>query len=152
MRPFHTSRGGRRGTVTLTVISFLLIFFVLALTFAFYSMAEADNAKVYRDSVNVGQNGAYDTGPPPDAEGLFNKALADIIYGPPDGLPGAFNVLRGHDLARLVYGYNSPDPTGATQPYNGYGLTPTDVRYPFLKNNPQIPAPGDPSGMNPSAR
>jgi hypothetical protein len=121
MRPFHTSRGGRRGTVTIIVISFLLIFFVLALTFAFYSMAEADNAKVYRDSVNLGQNGAFDTGPPPDAEGLFNKALGDIIYGPQDGLPGAFNVLRGHDLARLAYGYNPQDPRGATQAYNGLG-------------------------------
>src|SRR4051794_4749155 len=117
MRPFSTSRGGRRGTVTIIVVSFLLIFFILALTFAFYSMAEADNAKAYRDSVNVGQNGSFDAGPPPDAEGLFNKALSDILYGPPDGLPGAFNVLRGQDLARLEYGNNPQDPRGATVPY-----------------------------------
>src|SRR5205807_76413 len=141
MRPFSTSRGGRRGTVTIIVVSFLLVFFILALTFAFYSIAEADQAKVYKDSVNVGMNGSFDAGPPPDADGLFDKALGDIIFGPPDGVPGAFNVLRGHDLARLVYGWNPAwdpaDPkTWATQPYNGIGLTPTTTRYPFLLGIP----------------
>ena len=44
MRPFINSRGHRRGTVTVIVIAFLLIFFILAMTFAFYSIAEADQA------------------------------------------------------------------------------------------------------------
>src|SRR3954447_11458776 len=132
MRPFNTSRGHRRGTVTIIVISFLLIFLILALTFAFYSIAEADQAKVYRDGGNVGQAGVYDSGPAPDPEPLFNELMGGILYGPPDDLSGAFNVLRGHDLARLVYGWSPSDTRyltdpnyfnnsgyQANQPYNG---------------------------------
>ena len=102
MRPFSTSRGGRRGTVTVIVVAFLALFFVLALTFAFAALAEAENTKVFRDQASV----SIGFGSPPDPDPLFNQALNDVIYGPEEGLPGAFNVIRGHDLARLMFGYN----------------------------------------------
>jgi hypothetical protein len=142
MRPFNTSRGGRRGTITVIVVAFLVLFFIMALTFAFYSIAEADQAKVYRDTGNLGVGGAFDSGAPPDQEALFSSVLGDVIFGQPQGapppapplpdqgLPGAFNVLRGHDISRLIYGYDPNNPTGATQAYNGIGLVPPYVIYP----------------------
>lgn len=133
MRPFSTSRGGRRGNVTVIVVAFLGLFLVLGLTFVFYAIAEADQSKVYRDAANGGQTGVSPTthdGAPPEPESIFGKALGDIIYGPPEGLPGAFNSLRGHDLARLIYGYNPADPGGATQPFNGVGHVPAYTVHP----------------------
>ena len=44
MRPYSTSREGRRGTITVIVVAFLALLFVLALTFVFYSIGEADQA------------------------------------------------------------------------------------------------------------
>src|SRR5215213_4801020 len=107
MRPFNISRGGRRGTVTVIVVAFLALFLVLALTFAFYSIAESDQAKVYRDSADTG---VVVLGGAPDPTSIFNQLLGDIIYGPEDGVNGAFNSLRGHDLGRTIYGFNPADP------------------------------------------
>src|SRR5262245_45839182 len=132
MRPFSTSRGGRRGTVTVIVIAFLMIFLVMALTFAFYSMAEADQAKAYRDGGNVDWGGNFDTGAPPDAESLFNSVLGDVIFGPPEGYSGAFNAFRGHDLGRTAFGYNPADQLGATQPFNGVGWVSPQTINPIL--------------------
>ena len=86
MRPFSTSRGGRRGNVTIIVVAFLALFLVLGLTFAFYSIGEADQAKVYRDAANGGQTGVWPTthdGAPPEPDTLFNAVMSDVIYGPP---------------------------------------------------------------------
>jgi len=131
MRTFSTSRGHRRGTVTVIVVSFLVLFFILALTFALYSIAEADNTKVYRDGANgasASSTGGYDGGTTPEGDPIFNEVLSNVIYGVQDGLPGAFNVLRGHDLASKIYGYNPSDPTGATQAFDGYGrVSPVDM-------------------------
>ena len=140
MRPFNTSRGGRRGNVTIIVVAFLALFLVLALTFVFYSIGEADQTKVYRDAANGGQTGVFPPtheGAPPEPGSIFNTVLRDVIYGPPDGLPGAFDSFRGHDLARLIYGWNPNfdplDPTTwATQPFNGYGRVMPQTIYPAL--------------------
>ena len=142
MRPFSTSRGGRRGNVTVIVVAFLALFLVLGLTFAFYSISEADQAKVYRDSVEGGQTGVQpNDGAPPEPESIFNSVLRDVIYGPPADLTGAFNPLRGHEVARLIYGYNPADPTGATQPYNGVGwVDPQTVHPHFVAAGPTMPA------------
>lgn len=125
MRPFNSNRGRRRGTVTVIVVAFLALFFVLALTFAFYSIAEADQAKVYRDGADL--SGPSVLGGAPDPDPIFNQLLGNLIYDVPDGLPGAFNGLRGQSLARLMYDFNPADLTGSTQAFNGVGRVDPNV-------------------------
>ena len=91
MRPFTTSRGGRRGNVTVIVVAFLALFLVLALTFVFYSIAEADAAKVYRDSSNGGQSGVSPIthdGAPPEPPRLRSASVARSPHAGVAGLIG----------------------------------------------------------------
>lgn len=129
MRPYSTSHRGRRGTVTVIVVAFLALFFVMALTFAFYSIAESDNAKAYRDAA-AGLDMTDIGGPDPYP--ILNETLSQIIYGPEDGVAGAFTGLRGHDLSRTIYGYDKNNPTAGTQAFNGYGRAKPSMIYPFL--------------------
>ncbi|HKB01981.1 MAG TPA: hypothetical protein VKD90_07155 [Gemmataceae bacterium] len=141
MRPFSTSRGGRRGNVTVVVIASLGLFLILGLTFAHYSIAEADQAQVFRDSANAAGAAGPD-GAPPNPEMVFNQALRDIIFPAPDDITGAFNALRGHDMARGAYGYNMFDRAGNTQPFNGIGWVPPHMVHPILSpTNPAGPIP-----------
>lgn len=145
MRPYSPSQR-RRGTALIIVISFLLLLFVLALTFVFYSTAESDTTRVYRDYANVSDGRGDDGGSPPDPNEIFNSAFGQLIYGVPDDESGAHNSLRGHDMARLVYGrapgFGAGDPTPSPdQPYNGvgFGTRPTDplrpqTVHPWLPN------------------
>ena len=55
MRLSRTSR--RPGTITIIVVAFLLLLLLMGLTFAFYGLREAEEARVYRDSQNGGQTG-----------------------------------------------------------------------------------------------
>ncbi|HVK14039.1 MAG TPA: hypothetical protein VM597_35175, partial [Gemmataceae bacterium] len=132
MRPYRTSNG-RRGTITVIVVSFLVLLFVLALTFVFYSTAESDTARVYRDYANI--NKSDDSGGPDPSE-IFNTTLGQLIYGVPDDETGAFNGLRTHDLARLVYGKAKTFETGPfpepDQAYNGVGRVPLVAVHPWM--------------------
>src|SRR5688572_10447949 len=108
----------RPGTVTVIVVSFLALLLVLGLTFAFYALREAEESRVYRDSVNGGATGvgpvfrkSSGTDAPPEPDTIFNSALGNLIYGVPDDLTGAFNVLRTHELGRGTFGYNPKFPT-----------------------------------------
>jgi hypothetical protein len=127
MRPTTPSRGARRGTITVIVVSFLGLMFILGMTFVFYSIAEADAAKVYRDSSNGGHTGvnpATFEGTPPEPDALANMGFGQLIYGPPDGLGGAFSALRNQEMARTIYGWDRANPLGNTQAFNGVGLQP----------------------------
>src|SRR5262245_23895473 len=152
MRPYSTSRGRRRGTITVVVISFLAIFLVLGLTFAFYAQAEADNARVYRDSTNGGHTGVQPfvrtsagVDEPPEPDAIMNSALANLLYGPQDDLSGAFNAIREWDLARTIYGRNpmaqmwnpADQANWPTQAFNGYGRVPMSV---IRAGDPTLPA------------
>ena len=52
-------------------------------------------------------------------EALFNFALGQLIYDVPDDVDGVQSALRGHSLARTMYGLN--DQVLNTQPFNGSG-------------------------------
>ena len=135
MRPYSKSRNQRRGTVTVIVVAFLALLFMLGLTFVFYAIAEADSSKVYMNSTNGGHTGvapATYEGTPPEPDSIVNQALANLIFGVEDGLPGAFNPLRGHEMARTIYGWDANNPTGNTQGFNGLGRVKAPAIYPQL--------------------
>src|SRR5687768_7636350 len=106
MRTYRTSMK-RRGTVTIIVVAFLALLLIMGLSFAFYALREAEESRVFHDSVNGGQTGVFPTSrtssgvdDPPEPDSIANRVLGDVIYGPSDDLSGAFNVLRQHEIAR----------------------------------------------------
>ena len=91
----------RRGAILIVVVALLTIFAVVALTFVFYASAEADAARIHKDGQALG-----DAAGPPDPADAINGFLASLVYPADDTDPGALqNALRGHDLARGVYGW-----------------------------------------------
>lgn len=117
MRPLpqHTSAGAsRQGIVLLLVLAMLTLFASLALSFVFYAEAEANAAQVTRDSLTLFL-------PDADPEELLAYFLGQVIYD----TDNPYSALRGHSLARTLYGYN---PNGNTtlngtnaMPFNGFG-------------------------------
>ena len=128
MRLSNISHGRRPGTVTIIVVSFLALLLIMGMTFAFYGLREAEEAKVYRDSANGGQTGVGPTvrgssnqDQPPEPDVILNHALGSLVFGAPDDLTGAFNVLRQHEIARSAFGWN-PKFQSPYYPYNDGGV------------------------------
>src|SRR5262249_895811 len=89
---------------------------------------ESEESRVYRDSVNGGQTGVFPTiktssgiDDPPEPDTIANRIFGDVIYDPPDDLTGAFNVLRGHGMARSIYGWNPKLPP----PHRPFAIPPS---------------------------
>jgi hypothetical protein len=87
----------RRGAVLLIVITMLMLFTVVGLSFVYYANAEAAASKTFRESTDLTR---------PDVEGelALSYFLAKLIYGEVDDEAGVYNAARGHDLARGIYG------------------------------------------------
>lgn len=133
----HNTSTRRQGTITVIVVAFLGLLFILALTFVFYSTAESDTAKVYRDYANVDGGTASDLGSPPDPVEIFNYGFGQLIYGAPEDQTGAFSTIRGHELARTIYGWNPLDPNGNNQAFNGVGLVDQAIVHADIAGFPQ---------------
>lgn len=119
LRPTHPARAGgdRRGAILIVVLALLAIFAVVALTFVFYSGAEADAARIYKQ----GQNAGDGTPNPADAVNAF---LSAVVFDAGDGVTNPadlMNAMRGHSLARTMYGYNSANMSMNLVPFNGVG-------------------------------
>src|SRR5207249_9998563 len=63
--------------------------------------------------------GGADGGPDISTDDLVRWAIAQLTYDVGDNLAGVQSALRGHSLARTMYGYN--DQVLNIQPYNGTG-------------------------------
>jgi hypothetical protein len=108
--------GDRRGAILIVVLALLAIFAVVALTFVFYSGAEADASRIARDREAAGDTGV------PDSTDAVNGFLGSLIYPVDDTSTTALqNGFRGHDLARSMYGWNSVVPNQNLIPFNGVG-------------------------------
>jgi hypothetical protein len=108
----------RRGVILLVVITLLTLFAVVGLTFALYAESEANASRIYRE----GEDQAAI--PTDDLASIFSFGLGDIIYDVPDDATGVYCAVRGHSLARLVYGWNDPgtaNPNLNLIPFNGTG-------------------------------
>ena len=111
--PRRRGAARRRGVILLVVIVLLTLFAAVGLAFVLYADAEANAARVYREA-----------GAPDRADVTPEAALAfflpQLIYDV-DDTDGVYSALRGHSLARLLYG--SDDEPGARndQPFNGTG-------------------------------
>lgn len=110
----------RRGVILLVVIVLLALFAVVGLAFVFYAQSQADAARVYREA----QTRAVDVA---DVEpglllGEFLRQWSFDVYD--TTAASVTSGLRGHSLARGMFGYNY-DTTGTpplnNQAFNGTG-------------------------------
>jgi hypothetical protein len=96
---------GRSGVVLLVVISLLVLFALIGIAFVVYAESQANTARIWREGETLQQ-------PDMDPELLLSYFLGQLIYD----TDNPFSALRGHSLARTMYG--AP---GGTLPYAGTG-------------------------------
>src|SRR5262249_46528836 len=99
--------------ILLVVLILLALFAALALTFAFYADAQATAARAFREAQSLGR-------PDVEPELLLAYFLGQLIYDA-DDTTGAYSALRGHSLARNMYGWNPDNPEGNQVAFNGTG-------------------------------
>src|SRR5262245_13484395 len=104
----------RRGTVLLVVLAMLTLFAAVGVAFVYYADAQAQAARLHREAQGAGRPGV-------DPELLLAFFLGQLLYDVPDDEPGIYSALRGHSLARSMYGWNADAPAGNNVPYNGVG-------------------------------
>jgi hypothetical protein len=89
----------------------LTLFAVVGLSFVFYADSEATSSRVSREAETLRL-------PDVDAEQAFALFLSQLIFDVNDDTTGVLSGLRGHSLARLMYGLG---PGTNTVPFNGVG-------------------------------
>lgn len=116
LRPLTPNRpAGRRGAILIVVLALLTIFTVVAITFVFYSGSEADGARIHREGE---ASGNVDH---PDPNDAVNRFVGTLLFDTDDTSPEALlNAVRGHSLARGIYGYTGTAGQNLT-PFNGVG-------------------------------
>jgi hypothetical protein len=111
----HTGRGRppRRGLVLAVVLALLTLFAALGLAFVWYADSAATAAHHCREGENLDR-------PDLEPELLLAYFLGQLIYDVDDDGP-LDSALRGHSLARSMYGWNADDPDGNDTAFNGTG-------------------------------
>jgi hypothetical protein len=133
----------RRGAILLVVLSLLTLFAIVGISFVLYANAAAQSARLDRESASL-------THPDVDPELLMAYFLGQLIYDAPDDGAGVYSAMRGHSLARNMYGANSGTPAAANSvPFNGVGRlrAPSPfaavndeqlINYTFYPDDPQL--------------
>src|SRR5256885_2023058 len=88
----------RVGVILVIVLMLLTLLAVIGLSFVLYAQSVATSSRFYREAESPIQ-------PDIDAELLVAYFLGQLIYDVPDDESGVYSALRGHSLARNMYGY-----------------------------------------------
>src|SRR5262249_44337513 len=124
----------RKATILFIVIVMLTLFLVIGLAFVLYAESEASAARIAVEAGPIGDK--Y-----PTPEEMLGWAIGQLTYGCADGdgtiMPrdtysntGPDSAIRGHELARDMYGWNYDANFGGPtqwlginndQPFNGSG-------------------------------
>jgi hypothetical protein len=123
MRPRPAAPASRSGVILLVVVSLLTLFALVSISFVLYADAAAVAARLFRESQVPDR-------PDQDAETLLSYFLGQLLYDVKDDAGGVSSSLRGHSLARLLYGYNEAN-SNAT-PFNGTGRLHAPSRFPDI--------------------
>jgi hypothetical protein len=126
-QPVNGNRNDRRAVILLVVITLLTLFAIVGLAFVFYAQSQAEASRYYREAQSPFQASGGGLITPTDV--LFAEFLRQFIYDTPDDSTGAPSALRGHSLARTMFGYDSTGvPASAsntavqnTRAFNGVG-------------------------------
>ncbi len=150
----HRAAPRRGGAILLTMFALIVLLMLLGLVFMMHAASEKALAERYRDAATVPSALAPDPGS--TADHFFGTLIYDTKddYDPAtDRSASLLNALRGHSLARAMYGSRSsyPAPTvpptplppwaGSATPWAGVGIFHEDAST-YL--NPNTPAPGMP--------
>ncbi|MFO0936637.1 MAG: hypothetical protein U0798_09015 [Gemmataceae bacterium] len=117
----------RKGAVLLVVLAMLALFAVIGLSFVFYAESRATSARIYREAQLPSDT--------PNATQAAMQAFGQAIYDTTDGPNGAFSGVRGHSLARAMYGaYYDGNPSDSSvvgglnsTAYSGVGPVPIQL-------------------------
>lgn len=93
----------RQGVILLIVVIMLALFLVVGLSFMLYAESEATASRIYREAFTVNYDRADI-----EATTLLNYALSQLIYDVKDDIDGCDSSMRGHSLARNMYGWQDP--------------------------------------------
>src|SRR5262245_3845273 len=94
-----TSLSRREGIILVVVVAMLALFAVVGLGYVLYAESSATASRMAREAQNVVSDRAG-----MDPYALLSRALGDLIYDTYDDQRGVYNALRGHSLARSMYG------------------------------------------------
>jgi hypothetical protein len=103
------------------VLLLLALLTAVGLAFAYYADSHATAAALFRE----GQSQAR---PDVEPELLLAYFLSQLVYDADDAT-GLYSALRGHSLARTMYGWNDDDPGGNATPFNGTGRLHEPIRF-----------------------
>src|SRR5262249_55488760 len=105
--------GPRRAAVLMVVLVLLALFTAVGLAFVYYAHSHAPPPARFPEAPSP-------TRPHVEPQLLLAYFLRQLLYHPDDA-PGLYSALRGHSLARTMYGWNDDDPDGNATPYHGTG-------------------------------
>src|SRR5262249_37041805 len=94
-------RGRRRGIVLVLVRALLAPFALVGLSFVLFANASESASNIAKQAENL-------TRPDFDPEQAMFLFLSQFIYDVPDDEAGVYSALRGHSLARTMYGWHYP--------------------------------------------
>lgn len=127
----------RRGVILLVVLALLTLFAIVGLTFVLYANSAADNARLSREAETQDR-------PDLDPDMALSLFLGQLIYDLPDDESGVYSALRGHSLARTMYGnYDEPNPFSTPpnlpplndKPFNGTGPLSYPLPHPIFMSS-----------------
>ncbi len=137
-RPRQMPTTTRPAVILMVVLAMLTLFAIVGISFVFYAQSQAVSSRFWRETdFERFRNGVPPTPPggggggsgpggykrPGEDPGLMNAfvnwALGQLIYDAPDNSTGTGSGVRGHSLARTMYGFN--DMVLNLQPFNGTG-------------------------------
>jgi hypothetical protein len=95
--------------ILLVVVLMLALFLVVGLSFVYYAESASTGARIYREAQ------APDVADVPP-ETLLAFALGQVTYDNSDDINGALSAMRGHSLARTMWGWNYNPVTGTLTP------------------------------------
>ena len=113
----NTLSSRRRGMILLVVLAMLTLFTVIGITFVYLSDSQALSARINKDAENI-------FNPDIDPQMALSYVMSQLIYDVNDDTTGIYSSLRGHSLARNMYGWNYNSSATWLQndaPYNGPG-------------------------------
>ncbi len=113
LRTSHAN-GRRRGVILIVVLSLLVLFAIVGITFVLVSDQLALSARIAREAETTFR-------PNSDPEGAFAYFLGQLVYDAPDDERGIYSGLRGHSFARTMYGYNDQTPYMNNEAFSGVG-------------------------------
>src|SRR5205823_12422051 len=104
MRAFNNLNPKRKAMILYVIVVLLTLFLVVGMCFVMMAESEATASRIHREATNYRDD--YMT-----PQELLGYALGALVYDSADGIDpysgdGQYNALRGHSLARNMFGWN----------------------------------------------